>query len=282
MSGRPRGVARLRKRIAYSRPSRRLHDELLDVIDTVVGRRDPFVPPRRLVYVGAGDYRRVGDEFRRYFTDLGGLEPTDDILDLGCGIGRMAVPLTGWLSGRYEGLDIVPKGIDWCTRVITPRFPNFHFQLADVHNTKYNPAGTHSAHEYRLPFGNDEFDFVIATSLFTHLLPAEAENYIAEIGRVIRPGGTVLATYFLLNPEARDLLAGGMGLYDFRFCLDNSKIISRETPEAAIAHDEDEVHTFYEQSGLLVDQVRYGSWCGREQFLSIQDIVVAKAVRRES
>lgn len=276
MSGRPPRTFRLRRRIAYSRLIRRIHNEVLDVIDTITGRRDPLVPPRRMVYVGVGDYRRVGDEFRRHFTDLGGLEATDDVLDIGCGIGRMAVPITGWLTGRYEGLDVVPTGIDWCSRNITPRFPNFNFQLADIHNKKYNSAGARNADEYRLPYGDDEFDFVIVTSLFTHLLPSEVANYIAEIGRVLRPGGTVFATYFLLNNESRQLLAEGNGQFDFRFPLGTSRIISRETPEAAIAHDEYEVRNLHATAGLAVGLARYGSWCGRSDFTSVQDILVAE------
>ena len=71
---------------------------VLDVFDTVRGRRPDLVPPRRLSFVGAGDFTAIGLEFLRYFQDLGGLRPTDHVLDVGCGIGRMALPLTGYLS----------------------------------------------------------------------------------------------------------------------------------------------------------------------------------------
>ena len=53
--------------------------------------------------------------------------------------------LADWLQGRYEGIDVVPRGIEWCRQAITPRYPNFRFQVADLYNRHYNPAGRFSA-----------------------------------------------------------------------------------------------------------------------------------------
>jgi 2-polyprenyl-3-methyl-5-hydroxy-6-metoxy-1,4-benzoquinol methylase len=77
-------------------------------------RRKNMVPPRTMYhFVGDGDYKAVGMEFRNLFTQYGGLKPEHRVLDVGCGIGRMAVPLTEYLSGpgEYRGFDIVKKGV---------------------------------------------------------------------------------------------------------------------------------------------------------------------------
>ncbi|MBA3583179.1 MAG: class I SAM-dependent methyltransferase, partial [Gemmatimonadetes bacterium] len=142
--------------------------------------RDPLTPPRRLVFVGASDFRKIGHELFQCFVDPGGLQPDDSVLDVGCGIGRMAVPLTGYLSSasRYEGFDVVPVGIEWCRSHITPRFPNFRFQLADIRNKTYNPGGSYQADAYAFPYPADSFDFVIAISVFTHMLPADVKHYV--------------------------------------------------------------------------------------------------------
>ena len=37
-----------------------------------------------------------------------GLQPKNYVIDLGCGAGRLAKPLSEYLTGRFLGLDIVP------------------------------------------------------------------------------------------------------------------------------------------------------------------------------
>ena len=141
-------------------------------------------------------------EFFQYFVQLGGLKPDENVLDVGCGIGRMAVPLTKYLKGVYEGFDIGPEAIKWCQDNISRRYPKFYFQVADVFNEKYNPGGKYKASEYKFPYDNDAFDFVYLTSVFTHMLPHDMENYLSEISRVLRNNGRCLITYYLLNEES--------------------------------------------------------------------------------
>jgi SAM-dependent methyltransferase len=122
----------------------------LDAFDICRGRRRALVPPRYLNFVGDGNFEETGNELLSYFTRLGGLQPSHSVLDVGCGIGRMARPLTGYLSsGTYEGFDVVPVGIRWCQKNITPRYPNFHFTLADIRNADYNPQGELTASQFR-------------------------------------------------------------------------------------------------------------------------------------
>lgn len=105
-----------------------------DALDLVLGRRDPLTPPRSKSYLIGGNYEVVGKRFLENLVQLGGLKPDERILDVGCGIGRVAVPLTGYLdeNGSYEGIDVIPEAISWCQKSITPRHPNFRFVLADV------------------------------------------------------------------------------------------------------------------------------------------------------
>ena len=53
----------------------------------------------------------------------------------------------------------------------------------------------------KLDFPDATFDFVCATSVFTHMLPAGVANYLREIRRVLRPGGRCLATFFVLRSD---------------------------------------------------------------------------------
>ncbi|PFK01104.1 SAM-dependent methyltransferase, partial [Bacillus cereus] len=49
-------------------------------------------PPELDQYVG-GDFEKVGKEFLNHFIQIGALKSNEKVLDVGCGVGRMAVPL---------------------------------------------------------------------------------------------------------------------------------------------------------------------------------------------
>jgi len=261
------------ERLAHSRRGSLMIATLADAGNAVLRRRDPLVPPRRLtVFVGAGDFRQMGEDFKRHFIELGGLKPDHDVLDVGSGVGRMAVPLLGYLSGRYEGFDVYPAGIRWCQKQITPGYPRFHFQLADIKNDLYNPNGRYDAREYRFPYDDASFDFAISTSVFTHLLPADAHNYLNEVGRVLRRGGTCFATFFLLDERQP---VSDRAQLDFRFKGNGYLSISADTPEAAVAYKRTDVEKALASAGLTLRSLRRGSWSGYEAGPSFQDILVA-------
>lgn len=237
-----------------------------------------LVPPESMIFVGNGDFEATGTEFLKYFVDFAGLAPTSYVLDVGCGIGRMAVPLTKYLStGEYYGFDIVKSGIDWSVENISSKFPNFHFEHANVYNKNYNPEGRTSAEAFRFPYPAAFFDFAFLTSVFTHMLPAAVDNYMAEISRVLKPGATCLITFFLLNGESLRLIKAGKSTLNFKREIEGCLSISRHNPESAIAYKEDVVRAMFKQHSLeIVEPIRYGFWCQRANGLSYQDIIVAK------
>ena len=173
---------------------------------------DELVPPKGAMpkYTRRGDFKKAGAWFRQGAVDAG-LEPHHQVLDLGCGVGRLAVALSDYLDGRgrYVGLDTDRKAIRTCKKQIGSKLPQFSFVWADVFNTHYNQTGEAKAAQYRFPFDDDTFDFVFSNSLFTHLVPDDARNYFHEIGRVLKPGGRTMNTMFLLNEVSRPLVEGG-------------------------------------------------------------------------
>ena len=54
-------------------------------------------------------------------------------------------------------------------------------------------------------------------------------------------------------------------------------IANEETPEGAVAYDETYVRERLVANGLqIVDHIHYGSWCGRQRFLSYQDLMIVE------
>jgi SAM-dependent methyltransferase len=247
------------------------------VLETLHLRLDPRNPPRRVDPNSRGGFLGIGREFRKYFIELGGIRPNHAVLDVGSGCGRMAVPLLEYLTtGSYDGIEIMKKSVVWCRRAITARHPNFRFHHGDVFNREYNRRGRAQAENYRFPFSDRTFDFVLLTSVFTHMLPPSVENYLCEISRVLKPGGTCFSTWFLLDAEARELSRTHKEHLDFAYDYGLYRSIDSNIPERAVAYDQDHVLALYRRSSLLPKlPPYYGSWCGRPQPVSFQDIIVA-------
>jgi SAM-dependent methyltransferase len=198
------------------------------------------------------------------------------VLDVGCGIGRMARPLTGHLSagGSYDGFDINREGIAWCERRYV-QYPNFRFRAVDLHNRRYNPQGTLAAAEFAFPYPDAAFDFVICTSVLTHLLEGEADHYVAEIARVLAPGGRVLGTWFLLDATSRAAIAAGRAELAFLDADAHVAVVSDEVPEEAVAYDRGWVADAYARHGLELAAAHEGTWRGAAG-RSFQDLVLGR------
>ena len=239
-----------------------------------------MIPPKSIArYVGREDFDKVGKEFNNYFIEFARLKKNAKVLDVGCGVGRIAVPLTSYLNelGSYCGFDIVESGINWCNEKIATKYPNFKFIHSDILNKHYNKNGSVLAHEYKFPFADETFDFVFLNSVFTHMFPQDVENYMKEISRVLRHKGNCLITFFIINNESKRLMRDPGSILNFKFRGDGYFCTKEVDPEAAIAFEEEYVVRLFRSNGMTIDNsIHYGSWCGRDNYLSFQDIVVAR------
>lgn len=230
----------------------------------------PF-PPTDMMFDGPQDvhsFRTNGEEFLGYYKDICGLKPDERMLDVGSGIGRKTIPLTGYLSaaGSYEGFDCNKSGVDWCQENITSRFPNFRFGHVDVYAPGYNPQGTIWPINFLFPFEDDTFDFVTLGSVFTHMQYNDVRHYMREIERVLKPNGRCLITWFLCPMDKQPPL--------FPYKHQFGWMADKSMPEQAIAFDTDTIMMTYEDTDLRVRRVEYGTWSGRSG-LSYQDMILA-------
>lgn len=123
-------------------------------------------------------------------------EKPSDVLDIGCGCGKLARLLIHHPHVRkYIGFDNYRPSVDWCRQRLQPlALDRFEFQFLDVRSEAYNPAGTIAGDKLVFPLATGSVDLAIAASLFTHLLEHDACNYLSQSRRVLRTGGALVVS----------------------------------------------------------------------------------------
>ncbi|HYZ20774.1 MAG TPA: class I SAM-dependent methyltransferase, partial [Rhodopila sp.] len=105
------------------------------------------------------------------------ITPATTVLDLGCGIGRIAAALAPHVRSVH-GVDVSPAMVREASRRCAG-VPNVHFALTTGTDLAACPDGT--------------FNLVLAVDTFPYLVQAGvAERHIAESRRVLRPAGSLV------------------------------------------------------------------------------------------
>jgi hypothetical protein len=118
-------------------------------------------------------------------------------------------------------------------------------------------------------------------SVFTHMLPGDVEHYCSEIARVLRRGGRLLTTFFLLNAESLALIESGKTTPSLPHDFGVYRAGRRDVPEEVVAYSEDYVLDLYRRFALAVRQpIHYGSWRpdgekAPDAYQDFQDFVIA-------
>lgn len=105
-----------------------------------------------------------------------------DVLDIGCGFGANARLLAG-LGLRAWGVDVSPGAIAECRR--WAHYPE-----------RFLPASVHT-----LPFGDRQFDAVLDVGCLHCMAEDERSAGVAELARVLRPGGWLFSRVLLPRGE---------------------------------------------------------------------------------
>src|SRR5262249_50187007 len=120
--------------------------------------------------------------------NLAGLQPGTSVLDIGCGTGTLAIS-----AARCVGPTAAVYGIDASPPMIARA------------NWKARRAGANAVFEVavaeQLPYPDRRFDVVFSTLMLHHLPRKTRQQCAAEIRRVLRPGGRLVAVDFTRAPH---------------------------------------------------------------------------------
>jgi SAM-dependent methyltransferase len=140
---------------------------------------------------------------------------------------RTPKPSAAWLAswrrptrlgedGSYMGVDVSEPSIVWCQENITRRHANFRFDHLNIRSEFYNPLGTLSGSEVRLPVASGSIDRIILQSVFTHMFEPDITHFLHEFRRALRTDGRVFASFFVLGEESMRLAMTTPDVLTFR------------------------------------------------------------------
>jgi len=122
-------------------------------------------------------------ELRHRAVDLAGLQPGESVLDVGCGTGTLALLAKERVgdTGRIYGIDPGPRQIARARSKAARRGANIDLRVGVIE---------------QLPFPDQSFDVVLSTMMMHHLPDDLKRRGLAEIERVLKPGGRVIIVDF--------------------------------------------------------------------------------------
>ncbi len=246
-------------------------------------------------------YKYTGAEFVQLAIEHGYLGADSNILDIGCGCGRMAFALSCIIDdrGSYVGFDPLKEQIAFSIENI--KHEKYAFHCVDLRHRLYNPNGVVDPDTYKFPAADNSIDIVISGSVLTHLELATAKHHLRETARVLRIGGKAFYYIFVLaddmipnNSDITELfgeIRKWSGPVDQNWCF---RFARREdgfwtncnedgSPKCNFMKDDvgDPMafeYDFFEllamREGLKVDAYLPGAWCRERYEHSSLDVVI--------
>src|SRR5687767_11265795 len=127
---------RIRLRTRYERSRKSL--------SRIMRPYDPLMPPDELMFVGGDrtNFKQMGEKWRETLIQFGGLQPHHRVLDAGCGVGRIALALTGYLTppGLYDGSTPCPRALNGASAKLRRASPTFAFDTLTFTTSTTTPA----------------------------------------------------------------------------------------------------------------------------------------------
>ena len=120
-----------------------------------------------------------------------------EMLDVGCGVGRMFLAARTHLtdSDHYTGIDVNKRVIEICKRQYTQSNVSFlHFDASNAvySDKKYEPPKP-------WPLAEGRYNLITALSVWTHLREEDWIFYLHEVRRTLTLDGPVIISFFVLD-----------------------------------------------------------------------------------
>jgi ubiquinone/menaquinone biosynthesis C-methylase UbiE len=161
-------------------------------------------------------------ELRRRTAALARIQSGDNVLDVGCGTGELAMEVQHRVgrAGRVAGIDPGTRQIARARSKAARRHFPIDFRIEVIE---------------QLPFADQSFDVVLSTLMMHHLPAGLKRQGLAEIARVLKPGGRLVIADFTRKKDrqgqAARFHAGGSSIQDLIALVQDAGFSQMDTDE---------------------------------------------------
>ena len=267
----------------YSAEAKNLATQLVrktsGIFEAIQGKNNVVITGGKIQLAGNEDQNAVAEKWIGYLREYTGLTAGSSVLEAGCGNGDIALHLTTFLhrDGCYDGYDHSAQHITFCRENIPEHIARFKFRHIKTQFGQQLNHADEGDNIFTLPYADQSFDIVFAKNEFTQVLPDQMSQYLTEIGRVMKRGGTCLIMIFIVNCESENLMITKPTPMNFPFNKGLFRLQTKETP-SRVAYDEEWLLEKLENAGLKMKSIKYGSWCGRKHYLETEDMLICSKV----
>jgi SAM-dependent methyltransferase len=257
-----------------------------------------LIPPKSMDY-NFGDISKVSQDeyilkYKSYaclniipfLEEHAGLKTTSTLFDHGCGLGALGYACGKYLlrPGEYFGFDIREKSIRWLQNAYQ-NIPtvNFSFQTVDAEHDYIALEHKNEGQKNTKPLNEIKYfdentpplDIIWNHSVFTHMFPDDIIQTLQQFRDKLAPSGHLVNTWLMVDEYAKYVLRCGLADRELPHVVQGALTYSLKNPLICTAYPEGDVIGFYKKAGFAVKKILKGSWAGRGNSLTSQDVLIA-------
>jgi hypothetical protein len=217
-------------------------------------------------------------------------------LDFGCGLGRLASAFASSKGkyGAYYGWEPELEALQWLKRVYA-HDPKFRFggtQLPSEMNYVTNKGNYSSVDknfgskseaapditQLKNLMDGKRFDLQFSSSVFTHMWSTDIISTLKSFEHIASDSSVFVNTWLIVDSFAQQSLDRGSA--DRRLPIEINGVLtySHSNPLVCTVYRQEQMELIYKESGHQITDIHYGSWSGRSNGVTYQDIVVSKRI----
>jgi SAM-dependent methyltransferase len=220
---------------------------------------------------------------------VAGLDRASALLDYGCGLGRLAYAASKYLEkeGAYYGYEPNQTALAFLKRAYAER-ENFFFAGEPLRfdedyvaiELQQKRAGGTNAQDLELSqFVSRPVDVQWSCSVFTHMWADAIVGVLGNVFKVMSSDGICVNTWLCIDDFAAYALRCGVADRALPHRVNGALTYSQTNPLVCTAYELSSVRDVYQRAGHRIEDILWGSWSGRDNGVSYQDIIISRASR---